>query len=139
MTIRRDRTFEERYLRGPRPQVLQESRDLTKVLDQSRSTAKKRQALRDYRDQILRDERLGDKAVPNYIVVDSGSPAVVDRKRFRPGWNIIGVRTSGFMVVRLPITLRRNQMVSIKDERGTAGVDNIRVDLYDPSVTSPTV
>lgn len=127
-----DFEFEERNLRGDRPQVLVETRELTRVLEQSRSTSTKREALRKYRDQILRDERLGDTAVPHRIVITEASPYNIPRSRFRLGWNVVGVQTAGAMTIRIPTNLRTRHLVTIKDERNDAGSNPITIETYNP-------
>lgn len=119
--------------RFPRlPSESRESRTLVARLDASRSTAQKKDAVRQFKSQVLRDERFRDSHVPNYVALTGASPIEVLRPWLRRGWNILGVQTAGAVTVRLPFTARKDQIITVKDERGTAGTSNITIEVYTP-------
>jgi len=76
-------------------------------------------------------EALQDKgpnfALVKYLPLDSASPLIIAPSDLVDGLTVIGVRTTGVVAVELPIEANDKQRVIVKDERGTAGTDNITV------------
>lgn len=65
----------------------------------------------------------------NYLVAAGASPIAVLFTDLIAGSNIIGVRTPGPVVVLLPLEATEEQVILISDERGTADVDPIVVEI----------
>lgn len=65
----------------------------------------------------------------NYLVVDGASPALVLFNDLIAGANIVGVRTAGPVTVQLPLEATEEQVITVSDERGTADVDPITVEI----------
>lgn len=63
----------------------------------------------------------------NYLVADGASPILVLVTSLIAGGNIIGVRTPGPVTVQLPLEATEEQVITVSDERGTAGVDPITI------------
>ena len=66
----------------------------------------------------------------NYLVADGASPIRVLFTSLISGANIIGVRTSGPVTVQIPLEAVEEQVITVSDERGTADVDNITVEVW---------
>lgn len=66
----------------------------------------------------------------NYLVADGASPIRVLFTDLIAGANIVGVRTSGPVTVQLPLEATEEQVITVSDERGTADVDPITVEIY---------
>ena len=65
----------------------------------------------------------------NYIVADGPSPILVLFTSLIAGRNIIGVRTLGEVLIGLPLEATEEQVITVSDERGTADVDNILIEI----------
>ena len=65
----------------------------------------------------------------NYIVADGPSPILVLFTSLIAGRNIIGVRTLGPVLIGLPLEATEEQVITVSDERGTADVDNILIEI----------
>lgn len=65
----------------------------------------------------------------NYLVAEGPSPILVLVTSLIAGANIIGVRTPGLVTVQLPLEATEEQVITISDERGTADVDPITVEI----------
>jgi len=65
----------------------------------------------------------------NYIVADGPSPILVLFTSLIAGRNIIGVRTLGSVLIGLPLEATEEQVITVSDERGTADVDNILIEI----------
>lgn len=66
----------------------------------------------------------------NYLVAEGPSPIRVLFTSLIAGSNIIGVRTLGPVIVQLPLEATEEQVITVSDERGTADVDNITVEVW---------
>lgn len=66
----------------------------------------------------------------NYLVADGASPIRVLVTSLIAGSNIIGVQTAGAVTVQLPLEATEEQVITVSDERGTADVDNITVEIW---------
>lgn len=65
----------------------------------------------------------------NYLVADGPSPILVLVTSLIAGSNIIGVRTAGPVTIQLPLEATEEMVISVSDERGTADVDHITVEI----------
>ena len=65
----------------------------------------------------------------NYLVAAGASPILVRFTDLIAGSNIIGVQTEGPVTVQLPLEATEEQVITVSDERGTAGVDNITIEI----------
>ena len=65
----------------------------------------------------------------NYLVADGASPILVRFTDLIAGRNIIGVQTAGPVTVQLPLEATEEQVITVSDERGTADVDPITVEI----------
>jgi hypothetical protein len=65
----------------------------------------------------------------NYIVADGPSPILVLFTSLIAGANIVGVRTAGLVTIQLPLEATEEQVITVSDERGTAEVDPITVEI----------
>ena len=66
----------------------------------------------------------------NYLVAEGASPIRVLFTSLIAGANIIGVRTLGPVIVQIPLEATEEQVITVSDERGTADVDNITVEVW---------
>lgn len=66
----------------------------------------------------------------NYLVAEEASPIRVLFTDLIAGANIVGVRTTGPVTVQLPLEATEEQVITVSDERGTADVDPITVEIY---------
>lgn len=64
-----------------------------------------------------------------YFPVESASPFILPLPELIAGRNIVGVRTAGAMTVRLPLRAQEEQVITVTDERGTADVDPITIEV----------
>ncbi len=65
----------------------------------------------------------------NYLVAKGASPIRVLFTSLIAGSNIIGVRTLGPVLIQLPLEATEEQVITVSDERGTADVDNITIEI----------
>lgn len=65
----------------------------------------------------------------NYLVANGASPIAVLFTTLIAGHNIIGVQTAGPVTVQLPLEATEEMVITVSDERGTADVDNITVEI----------
>ena len=65
----------------------------------------------------------------NYLVAAGASPVLVLVTSLIAGSNIIGVRTEGPVTIQLPLEATEEQVITVSDERGTADVDPITVEI----------
>ena len=65
----------------------------------------------------------------NYLVAEGPSPILVLVTSLIAGSNIIGVRTAGPVTIQLPLEATEEQVITVSDERGTADVDPITVEI----------
>ena len=65
----------------------------------------------------------------NYLVAEGASPILVLVTSLIAGSNIIGVRTAGPVTIQLPLEATEEQVITVSDERGTADVDPITVEI----------
>ena len=64
-----------------------------------------------------------------YFPVETPSPFRLLLPDLIAGSNIVGVRTAGPMTVQLPLGASEEQVIIVSDERGTADVDPITVEI----------
>lgn len=64
-----------------------------------------------------------------YLVADGASPIAVLLSTLIAGSNIIGVQTAGPVTIQLPLEATEEMVITISDERGTADVDPITVEI----------
>jgi hypothetical protein len=64
-----------------------------------------------------------------YFPVDSASPYILPLQELIAGRNIVGIRTAGAMTVRIPLRAQEEQVITVADERGTADVDPITIEV----------
>ena len=65
----------------------------------------------------------------NYLVAAGASPILVLVTSLIAGSNIIGVQTPGPVTVQLPLEATEEQVITVSDERGTAGADPITIEI----------
>ena len=65
----------------------------------------------------------------NYLVAAGASPVLVLLSSLIAGSNIIGVQTAGPVTIQLPLEATEEQVITVSDERGTADVDPITVEI----------
>lgn len=65
----------------------------------------------------------------NYLVADGASPILVLFNDLIAGANIVGVRTLGPVTIQLPLEATEEQVITVSDERGTADVDPITIEI----------
>lgn len=65
----------------------------------------------------------------NYLVADGPSPILVLFTSLIAGSNIIGVQTTGPVTIQLPLEATEEQVITVSDERGTADVDPITIEI----------
>ena len=66
----------------------------------------------------------------NYLVGDGESPIRVLFTDLIAGSNIVGIRTAGPVTVQIPLEATEEQVITVSDERGTADVDPITIEVY---------
>jgi len=64
-----------------------------------------------------------------YFPVTTASPFIVPLQQLIAGVNIFGVRTAGAMTIRIPLRAKEEQAITVTDERGTADVDPITIEV----------
>ena len=65
----------------------------------------------------------------NYIVADGPSPILIPFFLLIAGSNIVGVQTTGPVTIQLPLEATEEQVITVSDERGTADVDPITIEI----------